>query len=53
MLKFSGRWYSKEIIMQALRFYLSYSLSYRDVEEIMTERGAAIEVLSQSTAPAK
>jgi putative transposase len=43
MLKFSGRWYSKEIIMQALRFYLSYSLSYRDVEEIMTERGAAID----------
>jgi transposase-like protein len=43
MLNFSGRWYSKEIIMQALRFYLSYSLSYRDVEEIMTERGAAID----------
>ena len=43
MLKFSGRWYSKEIIMQALRFYLSYSLSYRDVEEIMTKRGAAID----------
>lgn len=43
MLNFSGRWYSKEIILQALRLYLSYSLSYRDVEEIMAERGAAVD----------
>ena len=43
MLDFSGRWYSKEIIMQAMRLYLSYSLSYRDVEEIMAERGADID----------
>ena len=43
MLNFSGRWYSKEVIMQAMRLYFSYSLSYRDVEEIMTERGASID----------
>ena len=42
MLDFSGRWYSKEIIMQAMRLYLSYSF-YRDVEEIIAERGANID----------
>ena len=43
MLNFSGRWYSKEVIMQAMRLYFAYSLSYRDVEEIMTERGAPVD----------
>ena len=43
MLDFSGRWYSKEIIMQAMRLYLSYSLSYRDIEETMAEHGADVD----------
>jgi putative transposase len=37
-LNFSGRHYPTEIIMQALRYYLAYKLSYREIEEIFAER---------------
>jgi transposase, IS6 family len=31
------------MIMLAVRWYLRYSLSYRDVEELLAERGIAVE----------
>jgi putative transposase len=37
-LNFSGRHYPKEIILQSLRYYLAYKLSYREIEEIFAER---------------
>jgi transposase-like protein len=37
-LNFSGRHYPSDIIMLALRYYLAYKLSYRDIEEIFAER---------------
>lgn len=37
-LNFSGRHYPSDIIMQALRYYLAYKLSYRDIEEMFAER---------------
>ncbi|MGR3972457.1 IS6 family transposase, partial [Shewanella sp. 1180_01] len=37
-LNFSGRHFPTDIIMQALRYYLAYKLSYREIEEIFTER---------------
>ncbi|SGY84014.1 Integrase catalytic region [Moritella viscosa] len=37
-LNFSGRHYPSEIIMMALRYYLAYKLSYREIEEIFAER---------------
>jgi putative transposase len=37
-LNFSGRHYPKEIILQSLRYYLTYKLSYREIEEIFAER---------------
>ena len=37
-LNFSGRHYPSDIIMQALRYYLAYKLSYREIEEIFAER---------------
>ena len=37
-LNFSGRHYPSAIIMQALRYYLAYKLSYREIEEIFAER---------------
>jgi len=29
----------KDVILPVVRWYLSYSLSYRDIEEMMLERG--------------
>jgi putative transposase len=37
-LNFSGRYYPKELILQSLRYYLAYKLSYREIEEIFAER---------------
>jgi transposase, IS6 family len=36
---FKWRHYESEIILLCVRWYLRYSLSYRDVAEIMQERG--------------
>ena len=38
ILNFSGRHYPSDIIMQALRYYLAYKLSYREIEEMFAER---------------
>ena len=41
-MDFSGRHYPKDLILQTVRWYLRYSLSYRDMEEILEERGVEI-----------
>ncbi len=43
MISFSGRHYPKSIILQAVRWYVSYALSYRNIEEMMKERGFMID----------
>lgn len=43
LLNFSGRHFKSEIIMMAIRWYLSYSLSYREVEELLLERGISVD----------
>lgn len=43
MIDFSGRHFVKEIITMAIRWYLSYSLSYRNVEELLAERGYRVD----------
>lgn len=42
-LNFSGRHYPSDIIMQALRYYLAYKLSYRDIEEMFAERNIHLD----------
>ena len=37
-INFSGRHFPPEIMMMALRYYLAYKLSYREIEEIFAER---------------
>ena len=37
-ISFSGRHYPSDIILMALRYYLAYKLSYREIEEIFPER---------------
>jgi transposase, IS6 family len=40
---FKWRHFEPEIIMCGVRWYLRYSLSYRDVEALMRERGLAVD----------
>ena len=40
---FRGRHFQDEIIVLCLRWYLRYSLSYRDLEEMMAERGFSLD----------
>ncbi len=40
---FKWRHFQSEIIVLCVRWYLRYSLSYRDLEEIMAERGLAVD----------
>jgi transposase, IS6 family len=40
---FRGRHFAGEIIVLCVRWYLRFSLSYRDLEELMTERGLSVD----------
>jgi IS6 family transposase len=40
---FSGYRFPPEVIMLAVRWYLRYGLSYRDVEELLIERGIEVD----------
>jgi len=43
MISFKGRHHKQELILQCVRWYVAYSLSYRDLEELMQERGYAVD----------
>ncbi len=43
MLNFKRHRYSKDVILQCVYWYLRYSLSYRDLEEMMRERGIEVD----------
>ena len=43
MINFKGRHHQQDIILQCVRWYVAYSLSYRDLEELMQERGYAVD----------
>ena len=43
MLDCKWRHFQEDIIMMSVRWYLSYSLSYRDIEELMLERGIYVD----------
>jgi transposase, IS6 family len=40
---FAGFCFPPEVIVLAVRWYLRFGLSYRDVEELLAERGAAVD----------
>src|SRR5689334_23879040 len=40
---FKYRHYQAEIILLCVRWYLRYSLSYRDLEEMIVERGLSVD----------
>jgi putative transposase len=43
MISFKGRHHQHNIILQCVRWYVAYSLSYRDLEELMQERGYVVD----------
>jgi IS6 family transposase len=40
---FRGRHFLSEIIVLCVRWYLRYPLSYRDLEEMVAERGSVVD----------
>ncbi|TRD15785.1 IS6 family transposase [Palleronia caenipelagi] len=43
MIDFKGAHYPKEDILYAVFFYVRYAVSYRDLDEIMAERGVLVD----------
>jgi putative transposase len=43
MVSFKGAHFVKDIILTCVRWYLAYPLSYRQVEELMEERGVSVD----------
>ena len=43
MINFKGTHFPKDVILYAVFFYVRYGVSYRDLEEIMEERGVNVD----------
>jgi len=43
MSDFKGRHFRGEVILWAVRWYCRYGVSYRDLEAMLTERGASVD----------
>jgi putative transposase len=43
MIDFKGVQFPKAIILHAVFFYVRYAVSYRDLEEILQERGVDVD----------
>jgi transposase-like protein len=39
----AGYRFPREVIAMAVRWYLRYGLSYRDIEELLAERGISVD----------
>ena len=43
MISFKGRHFPKDTILMAVRWYVAYPLSYRNIEELMAERNIKLD----------
>ena len=43
MLSFKGAHFEKDIILTCVSWHVAYPLSYRQLEELMQERGVAVD----------
>jgi putative transposase len=43
MISFKGRHFTKPIILLVVRWYVAYALSYRNIEEMIKERGILVD----------
>ena len=49
MSDFKGRHFEGEIVLWAVRWYCRYGVSYRDLEQMMGERGVSVDHSSSSS----
>ncbi len=43
MISFKGRHFPKDMVLMSVRWKLAYPLSYRNIEELMEERGVSLD----------
>jgi putative transposase len=43
MISFKWRHFTQDLILMAVHWYLVYSLSYRNIEELVAERGIQVD----------
>jgi hypothetical protein len=43
MIEFQGGHFEREVILWAIRWYVAYPISYRQLEKIMAERGVEVD----------
>jgi transposase-like protein len=43
LIDFKGSQFEKEIILWGVRWYVAYPISYRQLEEMMQERGVSVD----------
>lgn len=43
MISFKGTHFPKDVILYAVYFYVRYAVSYRDLEDILAERGVKVD----------
>ena len=51
MIDFKGHRIEKDIILLCVRWYLAYPLSYRNLEEMMEERGVQVDHSNMGSKP--
>jgi IS6 family transposase len=49
---FAGFCFPPDVIVLAVRWYLRFALSYRDVEELLAERGVQVDHVTRLPGPA-
>ena len=48
MNPFKGRHFQRDIILWAVRWYCKYGISYRELQEMLAERGVNVEGTSKN-----
>jgi putative transposase len=43
MIEFKGSHFERDVILWAVRWYVAYPISYRQLEEMMEERGVEVD----------
>ena len=43
MIEFKGSHFEREVILWGVRWYVAYPISYRQLEEMMQERGVEVD----------
>jgi transposase-like protein len=43
MIEFKGSHFEREVILWGVRWYVAYPISYRQLEEMMDERGVEVD----------